>query len=170
MEKVSSFNKFAGTNINYSKSFIIRIDNSSNALALDGSQLCGIKVLDRGVCKKILGVWFGSNIQLYIETNWWAVYRKCVDALAVWSVCLSTADFTSLMGRALIVHVMIHSKLNYLMQTMQYFLDPIEKLDSKVQSFLWAGKKHIPKIKLQVLEAPIKLGGIGLKPLAQKAI
>ena len=30
MEKVSSFNKFAGTNINYSKSFIIRIQTDQN--------------------------------------------------------------------------------------------------------------------------------------------
>ena len=170
MEKVSKFNSFAGTKINYLKSFIIRIDNSSNVLADDGRQLCGIKVLEPGVCRKILGVYFGSDIKLYIEKNWWAVYNKCVDALAVWSVCLSTADFTSLMGRALIVHVMIHSKLTYLMQTMQYFLDPIQQIDSKVQNFLWAGKKHIPKIPLKVLEAPLKLGGIGLKPLAQKAI
>ena len=87
-----------------------------------------------------------------------------------WKICFSSGGFTSLMGRALVVHVMVHPKLNYLMQCMQFYSDAIEEINKAVLSFLWEGKRHIPKVGLAVLEAPLQYGGIGLKPLDLRAI
>lgn len=170
MKKVIQYNPLSGASINYGKSFIIRLDRQSQILNLDGPKLCDIRVLENGECKKILGIYFGSQIEVYIEDNWLAVYKKCLESLKLWKICFSSNGFTSLMGRALVVHVKIHSKILYLMQTMQFYSDTIDKINQAVHSFLWAGKKHIPTINLSVLEAPMKLGGIGIKPLDHRAI
>ena len=170
MSKVLKFSSLSGATINYKKSFIIRLDRQSNILSLDGEKICNIPVIHKNACRKILGIYFGSDIEGYIEKNWWEVYNKCMDVLKVWTICFSSEGFTSLMGRALVVHVMVHSKINYLMQCMQFFSEAIDEINKEVHKFLWAGKTHIPKLNLAVLEAPLKMGGIGIKPLDHRAI
>ena len=170
MAKVLKYNPLSGASINYKKSFVIRLDRQSQVLASDGNKICNITVLQHIECRKILGIYFGSDASIYVEKNWWSVHEKCINALKTWSICFSSNGFTSLIGRALVVHVMVHSKLIYLMQSMQFFSDAIVDLNKKVHMFLWAGKKHIPVIKLEVLQAPKKFGGIGIKPLMQTAI
>ena len=168
--KILQFNTLSGSIINYKKSFIIRLDSSEQILAKDGEQLCNINVLQDYECKKILGIYFGNDVASYVKENWKVAKDRCLDTLKIWKICFSSAGFTSLMGRALVVHVMVHSKLIYLMQCMQFFSDALLEINQAVQSFLWEGKKHIPKIALKVLEAPASYGGIGIKPLDCRAI
>ena len=108
-----------GASINYKKSFIIRLDRRSLVLSLDGQKLCNIPVLKPGECKRILGIFYSSEIDHYVRVNWNNVHEKCVEVLKTWATCFSSSGFTSLMGRALVVHVMVHSKVIYLMQCMR---------------------------------------------------
>ena len=169
-KKIMLYNSLSGASINYKKSFIIRLDRKSRVLSLDGKKICNIPVLKDGECRKILGILYNHDVDCYVEANWDSVYTKCTNALKMWTLCFSSNGTTSLMGRSLVIHVMVHSKVFYLMQCMQFHSPIILKLDSDVQTFLWSGKRHIPKIQLQILEAPAKLGGIGLKPLDLVAI
>lgn len=173
MKKVLQFNKLSGLSINYRKSFIIRLDTQSRRLAIDGPSLCGINVLPEHEFKKILGIYFGSIINGtngYVEKNWEIACEEILRTLKVWEICFSNDSLTSLMGRALIVHVMVHSKLIYLMQIIQFSSEALDKINKAVKKFLWAGKKHIPMIAMENLEAPVRLGGLGIKPLSIRAI
>ena len=170
MQRILQYTSLSGAKINYTKSFVIRLNSKKGILDLDEPKLCNIPVLGKKECRKILGIFYGSDINLYVKKNWSVVHDKCIDALKTWSICFSSDGFTSLMGRVLVVHVMVHSKLIYLMQSMQFFSESIDEINKAVQKFLWSGKKHIPIISLPVLEAPLKLGGIGIKPLDHRAI
>ena len=169
-ERILKYNKLSGAVINYAKSFLIRLDTTTQFLVSDGPLLCNIKILEPHENRKILGIFFGSDVNKYVKENWRVAKNKCLETLNTWKICFSSGGFTSLMGRALVVHVMVHSKLIYLMQCMQFYSDTIDEINSAVQNFLWAGKTHMPKIGLKILEAPVKLGGIGLKPLDCRAI
>ena len=69
MQKVMQFNTLSGASINYGKSFIIRLDRQSRVLSLDGPELCNINVLAPGEFRKILGIFFGRDIDEYVKEN-----------------------------------------------------------------------------------------------------
>ena len=170
MNRIQMFNTLSGGEINYSKSFLIRLDTTNGILSSDGPKLCNIPVLGNEESRKILGIFFGNNVPKYVERNWVIATAKCKEVLKLWRICFSSDGFTSIMGRALVVHVMVHSRLIYLMQVLQFYSEEINTINRAVHCFLWAGKKHIPKISLPVLEAPLNLGGIGIKPLDLRAV
>ena len=168
MSRILEYRGLSGSDINYNKSFIIRLDRQRQSLSKDGHRICGIPVLKDDKCKKILGIYFGSDIEHYHKTNWEEVQEKCFRALKTWTCRLDQHDrIVSLVGRALIVNVKVYSKLTYLMQTLQFSKEIFKEITTKVNRFMWRGGKA--QREVAVLEAPKELGGLGLTPLIPMA-
>jgi exonuclease III len=165
MSRIYAYQHLSGSQVNFGKSNIIRLDRQRLSLARDGPTIAKISVVPSDECIKILGFLFGSDIEMYMKANWEKAKEKCLKTLKMWSTVIDEHNsIISLVGRALIVNVKIYSQLTYLFQTLQYNRTILKEITSEISRFLWAGKPA--QRTMEVLESPKELGGLGLKPLA----
>ena len=76
MQRVYAYQNLSGSQVNFGKSNIIRLDRQRQCLAKDGPVIAKIPVVSQDECIRILGFQFGSNIDLYMEKNWEIAQKK----------------------------------------------------------------------------------------------
>ena len=101
---------------------------------------------------KVLGVWFGDNVE---DENWVAKCEKLKRVLDMWK-----GRALSLRGRVLIVKVLGLSKLDYLARVVIVPGWVIARVNSLVWCFVWGGKTEL--IKRETCLLPFSQGGLGM--------
>lgn len=101
---------------------------------------------------KVLGVWFGDNVE---DENWVSKMRKMRQVVGLWST-----RSLSIRGRVLIVKALLLSKLDYVARVQVPPRTVIPELKSIIWPFVWGGKTELVKRETCVMEA--RNGGVGM--------
>ena len=165
LDLIGQYGEVCGTKLNKSKSFIIKLGDSSVAHERLRDDFNGIKIVsqhDNHGCKKILGILFSAVPVTYIDKNYFVVTKKCQEILDTWD-----DRNLSLVGRVLVVNSLVISKLVYVMQTLDITKRRLGFLKQRISKFIWKGMGS--KLKLSILEWGKDRGGLGLVPVDLKA-
>ena len=110
---------------------------------------------------KIFGIWFGN---ISVEEIWRPIFEKICFTLNLFK-----SRNLSMYGKAIIVNVMILSKLWYLASIIVVPETLIKALERLIFSFIW-GRENWEPIKRSTLYLSKEQGGLGLVNIALKVI
>ena len=115
---------------------------------------------------KINGILLSQNRFQMIESNVNQVVRRVDEQFRKW-----TRRSLSVLGKILIVKTFGISQIIYLMQSMSIPVTLIKKLNSILYKFIWnrhyLAAKAPERIKREIMNKPIKLGGLGMLDLSE---
>jgi len=145
LDVVEFFGRGTGARLNRGKSEAMWIGSWKNKQ----DKPYGLKWV---VKMKVLGVWFGDNVE---DENWVAKCEKLKKVLDRWK-----GRSLSLRGKVLIVKVLGLSKLDYVARMLSVPSWVVAKVNSLVFSFVWNGKVEL--IKRETCLLPWLSGGLGM--------
>ena len=153
---ISDFNIVFGSELNYSKSVIIEMGYTGA-----GYDIGGIPVLGESQFHKILGVYFGSIIDKYVDYNWTEKIKKLEELVKFWK-----KEKLTLVGRSIIVNLKILSKIFYTLSILQLPSHFADKINALIYKILNKGKIGISLNNLTLSKLQ---GGIGVVNIINKA-
>ena len=145
-KEIGRYEAVTGAKINREKSVGLRLGSWK------GCALPGPFIWKDGPCK-ILGVWFGPDLQL--EKNWSEVLNKVVAATELW-----LRRRLSLKGRAEVCNSHIYSLAVYRLSVLPIPATILFKLERILFQFLWA-KRH-PLVRREICYLHPSEGGLGV--------
>ena len=145
-KEIGRYEAVTGAKINREKSVGLRLGSWK------GCVLPGPFIWKDGPCK-ILGVWFGPDLQL--EKNWSEVLNKVVAATELW-----LRRRLSLKGRAEVCNSHIYSLAVYRLSVLPIPATILFKLERILFQFLWA-KRH-PLVQREICYLHPSEGGLGV--------
>ena len=156
----------SGLELNADKTEIMRLNGRNQNETSYAIGYCGGNYVVKSTKEiKINGILFQQNEQLMIDANVNAVVRKVDAILRKWS-----ARHLSLLGKIFIVKTFGISQVVYLLQSMVLNDDHFKKLNGIFYKFIWnrhyLAAKAPERIKREIVNKPVKLGGLGMLDLA----
>jgi hypothetical protein len=113
-----------------------------------------IHVAKEGEAVRILGTWFGNNVD---ECQVWTPKLDAIDKkLELWEKGHPTLE-----GRKHIISMYVGGMTQYFthVQTMPCHIE--DKLEKRIRKFMWTGRT-VPPVNLETLYAPVEVGGRNL--------
>ena len=150
---IESFHQISGLKVNYDKTILYKIGSltKTNAKLITKRN---VRWVDSGI--NVLGVEIPQDIDQINEVNYHTILNKVTNTLTAW-----TRRNLSLMGKILIINTLTASLFTYKMSVLPRITDDIVlKYNTMIEKFIWNNRK--PKIKLEILQASKRQGGLGL--------
>ena len=146
---IQKFNYVSGSEINYTKSAIIKIGYTGLKYFIEG-----IPVLGKSEFIKLLGIYFGGNIEEYVQYNWEEKIKTIKTLVTLWG-----KEDISILGRSLVANLKILSKISYILSILEISNFHLDKINNIIQSFVCKNKTDLPMEKLTLQK---ENGGVGL--------
>ena len=159
MSLVNRYSPLSGAEINYRKSFVIH----ATAQNFRQGRLAGIPILPKNQTRKILGIYYGSDTNVYIKKNWETLSEKIEESLEPWK----SAEL-SLVGKAMVANTIALSKAVYLLQAIGYNKMWATRIYKDISTGFFFPKKV--DIEISYLMMPKNTGGLSVCDLEQKAM
>ena len=159
MSLVNRYSPLSGAEINYRKSFVIHATSQN----IRQGRLAGIPILPKNQSRKILGIFYGSDVNAYIKKNWNTLKDKIEESLEPWN----SAEL-SLVGKAMVVNTIALSKAVYILQALgnnRMWTARIYK--EVITPFIF---KKVVAIEISYLLMPKNTGGLSVCDLEHKAM
>ncbi|XP_015934406.2 uncharacterized protein LOC107460547 [Arachis duranensis] len=149
------FQLMSGLSINFDKSSLIPINCDEQWV----QRMCGVLGCKQAnLPVKYLGIWLGANPRL-VKT-WKPLIDKVEEKLSLWK-----AKILNKTGKLVLIKSVLNSLPVYYMSLYKMPKAVAEKLISLQRRFLWSKKDEksgMALIKWEVVQAPKKLGGLGV--------